>query len=293
MTSQTTRNIQAHIVNVRNLAKGVCAVGLILNSGFTSAEQVSAGWFTRLDVMNTQNIQLRKLLTPRSGFKTGIFTWNSGTNSWILKGSLKQDDKYYASVRLWKKYSSDGSPTEAFGLDTGGIDVKSIKFTSPSGQSYASICENIGVNFGMNSFECDKELPVGQTEFKNGKYVVIFTLTSGAQVTRAIYLNGSYPASFGISYPKNSTSNIPTNPLIKWTALGAVEYDLIIRDLQKNNEIYGAYVSNSIDTTLTHQVPAGVLKPSTAYELTIEPNGPVVNGGSKGLKKRVKFRTAP
>jgi hypothetical protein len=85
---------------------------------------------------------------------------------------------------------------------------------------------------------------------------------------------------------------VPTAPTLKWSTVGAVFYDVIIRDLQ-GATVYGASVANAIDTNLSQAVPAGVLQSNTSYTLTIEPTSPEVNGGSLGIRKRVQFTTAP
>ncbi len=238
--------------------------------------------------------EMRKIGSTNGGFKRGLFRWDPATNSWILQGKLKQDDPYFGSVRLWKKYyADDGSlSSEALDITAGGADVETVEFAAPSGSVYTTLCNFEGTTFGIKLFGCGKELPPGQTEFGNGKYVVTFVLTSGARVSRNYFVGGGYPTQFNIKSPAASATNVPTAPTIKWTTVGAAHYDIIIRD-DVGASVYGGEVSNSIDASLSHAVPAGVLQPNKSYSLTIEPNSPVVNGGSKGARKRVQFTTAP
>ena len=242
---------------------------------------------------DTTSLRLRKLLVPNQGFKSGVFKWDAIKNAWVLKGALKADDTYYGGVQLWKMFDMQSTPqSEKLELWAGGFGVKAISFKSPAGAVYSASCTADGTRWGMNMFGCDEDLPVGQTEFGNGKYVITYTLTSGQKVSRNSYLSGAYPPLETITYPANGATNVPVAPTVKWTAYGATQYDFLIRDTAQN-EVYDTSISNAIDGNLSHTVPAGRLQPGTRYYLTIEAKGPVVNGGSKGLKKSVEFTTAP
>lgn len=242
---------------------------------------------------DTTSLRLRKLLVPNQGFKSGLFKWDAVKNAWVLKGALKADDTYYGEVQLWKHFGMQPTPQrEKLSIHAGGFGVKAIAFKSPAGVVYRTSCSPDGTQFGMKMFGCDEDLPVGQTEFGNGKYVVTYTLTSGLKVSRDFYLSGAYPPLENITYPANGATHVPVAPIVKWTAYGATQYDFIIRDTAQS-EVYDTSISNAIDGNLSHTVPAGKLQPGRRYYLTIEAKGPVVNGGSKGLKKTVEFTTAP
>jgi hypothetical protein len=242
---------------------------------------------------DTTSLRLRKLLVPNQGFKSGVFKWDAIKKAWVLQGALKADDTYYGGVQLWKMFDMQPTPQrEKLSLYAGGFGVKAISFKAPAGALHSASCSPDGTQFGMNMFGCDEDLPVGQTELGDGKYVVTYTLTSGLKVSRNFYLSGAYPPLENITYPANGATLVPVAPVVKWTAYGATQYDFIIRDTAQN-EIYDTSIGNAIDGNLSHTVPAGKLQPGRRYYLTIEAKGPVVNGGSKGLKKAVEFTTAP
>ena len=96
---------------------------------------------------------------------------------------------------------------------------------------------------------------------------------------------------YKIKYPDDGDVNVPPSFTAKWTAVGAGFYDFIIRDQTTDLEVYGASITNSIDTNLSQRIPPNVLSPNTTYEMTIEALAPEVNGGQKGIKRSVVFTT--
>jgi len=269
------------------------AIGFMFFSVPACAAGPNATPFSTLETKEgTNSFRLRKLIVPDQGFKYGDFTWNAANNSYALTGPLKADGNYYGRIELWKRYEDQAVPqSESISGWAGGIGVNSIEFKSPKGVTYSAECKSEDAEWGLQTFKCSKGgLPVGQTEFGNGKYVVTFSLASGQKVTRDYYVSGNYPTRFNITYPVHGSTNVPTSPTVKWVAVGAAGYDFIINDANQN-EVYCTYLSNSIDAIVSHVIPSGTLQPNTRYYLTIEANAPKVNGGTKGFKKRVEFTT--
>jgi hypothetical protein len=258
-----------------------------------AVELMSSG-LTSIEALGTvDSFRLRKLFVENQGLKTGVFTWNASENAYVLNGELQSDDNYFGTIQLWKLFWTLADPqSEKISVFAGGIGVQSVSFKSPKGIVYTG-CGSDGSAFGFNMFNCEiGDLPVGQTDFGNGKYILTYHLQSGKNVTRSVFLSVAYPAKLIINYPTNGTSNVSVTPTVEWTAIGATGYDFIIRDAAQNS-VYGTGIYNSIDSSLSHTVPAGALLPNMQYYLTIEANGPVVNGGTKGFKKVVAFTTAP
>jgi hypothetical protein len=271
--------LRLSVAGLVTLAMPARAVNLVV-TGLSAIESVE----------DPSSLRLRKLVVPNQGFKSGEFKWDAVKNSWVQQGALAADDKYYADIQIWKLFGIRS--VEKLSLGAGGFGVTAIAFKSPKGVVYSAICSADGEQLGMTMFGCEKDLPVGQTEFGNGSYVVTYTLASGQQVSRKYYVSGDYPIFSGITYPPNKAVNVSLTPTVKWTAYGATGYDLIIRDTAQN-DVYGPYITNATESTLTHTVPSGVLQRNTRYYLTIEANGPRVNGGTKGIKHMVEFNTGP
>lgn len=259
----------------------------------TCAETVVATGLISVEPISENAIRLRKLFVPGQGFKYGAFVWDPIENAYRLSGTLKPDDNYFANIQLWRKYGTQASAqSEALDIFTGGIGVQSAQVRSPLGASLN--CTLDGSELGVNRFLCGSgELAVGQTQFGNGRYIVTYTLTGGAVVTRSYYLSGGYPSSLVISFPAHASTNVPTAPTLRWTAIGAANYDIIIRTLSSGATVYSKGFLNSIGTGFTLAVPAGHLAPNTTYKLTIEALGANTNGGAKGFKRESVFTTAP
>lgn len=238
-------------------------------------------------------IRIRRLVVPGQGFKYGAFVWDPVENAYRLSGTLKPEDSYFANIQLWRKYGTQASAqSEALDIFTGGIGVQSAQVRSPLGASIN--CTIDGSELGVNNFLCTSgELTVGQTQFGNGRYIVTYTLSGGATVTRSHYLSGGYPSSLVISSPAHASTNVPTAPTLQWTAIGAANYDVIIRTLSSGATVYSKGFLNSIGTRFSLAVPAGTLLPNTAYKLTVEALGANINGGAKGFKRESVFTTAP
>ena len=287
---KTSRARQATLRRLRLSVLGLAAVAAMP----VGAVDVFVTSYSSLEsFQDTTSLRLRKLFVPNQGFKSGLFKWDAIKNAWVLKGALKADDTYYGEIQLWKNFQRQPTPQlEKLTIYAGGFGVKAISFKSPAGALYSASCSPDGTFFGMNLFRCDEDLPVGQTEFGGGKYVVTYTLTSRLKVSRNFYLSGAYPPLENITYPANGATRVPVAPIVKWTAYGATQYEVAIRDTAQN-EVYHTFIYNSIDGNLSHTVPAGKLQPGQRYYLTIFAQGPMVNGGSKGLVKGVEFTTAP
>lgn len=269
--------------------------GVALAVAPTPSGAVLALPFTTVEIDQEANrMRLRKLLVPDVGFKTGVFAWDAAQNAWVLNGKLTGDDKYFGVLQLWQHYGQQATAqSEKLSLFAGGLDVTAVQFKSPDGAVHDNLCTADGTFSGLNMFACDTaDLPVGQTAYAPGKYVVRYQLGSGGTVSRTFYISGNYPTGLAVAAPGQGATGISVTPTVKWTAYGATGYDFILRDADQN-EIYGASIPNAIDSSLSHTVPAGVLQPNSRYYLTIEANGPVVNGGTKGIKKTVEFTTAP
>lgn len=269
---------------------------VILTSVSASAESVIIGYpgtkFQPSD--DGLSFILQKILIPNKGFAKGTFVWNTVRNSWDLKGPFSMEKpSLYARIELWKNYWVNPTPVnEEITIWAGGIGVTGVSFVSPKGVTYTN-CTAEETREGVNMFGCEKEhLPVGQTEFTSGKYVVKFNVSGyAAPVTKNYYVSGAYPLQYNITYPQMGATNIPTSFPAKWNAVGAGFYDFSIRDYETGDHVYGTRIHNSSSTILTHTIPAGILSPNTKYDITIEALAPEVNGGHKGIKKSVIFTT--
>lgn len=260
-----------------------------------NAENVVSGELEDYQPLEHQTgFVLQKLLIPQKGFAKGKFLWNATRNSWDLSGPFNvETPSLNATIELWKNYADKPTPIgEQITIWVAGVGVTGVSFVSPKGITYDN-CTSDGLFEGLTQFVCDiGSLPIGQTEFTSGKYVINYTVSGNpTPVQRSYYVNGTYPSSFSITYPLNGSTNIPTSFTAKWMAVNASKYDFMVRDYNTGNEVYGDYFSNSIATSLSVKIPAGTLSPNTKYILSIEALAPIVNGGHKGIKKVVIFTT--
>lgn len=256
-------------------------------------ENVVATGQLSVEPLSDTSIRIRKMVVAGQGFKYGTFVWDPIGNAYKLSGTLKTDDTYFGRVELWRKYGTQSTvQSEDLTIFAGGIGVQSAQFTSPLGATFA--CTRDSSDFGFSIFLCGSgELAVGQTQFSNGRYLLKFTLTGGATATRSYYVSGGYPASLSITFPANASANISATPTLRWSAIGAASYDVIIREVSSGKTVYGGGVYNSIATSLSLVVPPGKLLPNTLYRLTIEALAAQINGGARGLKREAVFKTAP
>ncbi len=275
-------------------ARRTAVLALCLAAGLSAhAETVVSHNQISVEPISENALRIRKLFVPGQGFKYGAFVWDPVENAYRLSGTLKPDDGYFANVQLWRKYGTQASAqSESLDIFTGGIGVQAAQVRSPLGASLNCTLE--GSELGVNNFLCTSgELAVGQTQFGNGRYIATYTLAGGATVIRSYYLSGGYPSSLVISAPAHASVNVPTAPTLRWTAIGAANYDIIIRALSSGATVYSKGFLNSIGTSFTLAVPAGHLAPNTAYKLTVEALGANINGGAKGIKREAVFTTAP
>ncbi len=243
---------------------------------------------------NGTGFVLQKMYIPQKGFAKGKFIWNATRNSWDLSGPLiMETPSLYARIELWKHYADNTTPVaESLTIWAGGVGVTGVSFVSPKGITYNN-CTLDGSFQGLAEFNCDiGNLPIGQSEFTSGKYVINYTVSgSPTPVQRNYYVNGTYPSSFSITYPQNGSTNIPKSFTAKWQVVNAGEYDIGVKDFNTGNYIYTQRIFNSIATSLSVSIPAGILSPNTKYIFKIEALAPTVNGGHKGIKKSVIFTT--
>jgi len=240
------------------------------------------------------SFNLQKILIPNKGFAKGKFAWNATRNSWDLSDSFTMETpSLYARIELWKNYWENPTPvSEKITIWVGGFGVTGVSFVSPKGVTYTNCTAN-GTFDGMKMFVCEEaQLPVGQTEFTSGKYIIKYNVTGYASpVTRTYFLSGSYPLQFNITYPAMNAVNIPRRFTVKWNAVGAGFYDFCVYNATTGDAVYGTSIVNSSATSLSYTIPTGILAPNTKYKITIETLAPAVNGGHKGIKKSVRFTT--
>lgn len=283
-------------------AKGKVLVSVILfvliYASVALAENVMVVPFTDFQPKsetNYKSFKLQKMLIPNKGFASGTFGWNSVRNSWDLKSSLPiENPSLYGTIELWKCYYTNPSPvSETLTIWAGGFGVTGVSFISPKGKTYTN-CKYDGTVEGRAKFNCEVEhLPVGQTEFTSGRYIIKYKMAgTSTPVTRYDYLSGSYPTQFKITYPTMNAVNVSKTFTAKWTAVGAGFYDFCLREDGNDETVYNSGITNNIATSLSLKIPMSAnLKPNTKYELTIEAKAPEVNGGAKGIKKSVVFTT--
>lgn len=256
-------------------------------------ENVVATGQLSVEPLSDTSIRIRKMVVAGQGFKYGTFVWDPTGNAYKLSGTLKADDTYFGRVELWRKYGTASTvQSESLSIFAGGIGVQSAQFTSPLGATFA--CTSDSSAFGLSIFSCGSgELAVGQTQFGNGRYLLKFTLAGGVTATRNYYVSGGYPASLSITFPANASANISTTPTLRWSAIGAASYDVVIREVSSGKTVYGGGVYNSVGTSLSLVVPPAKLLRNTSYRLTVEALAAQINGGARGLKREAVFTTAP
>ena len=233
----------------------------------------------------TDTIKLRKLGVPNVGIKSGRFQWDPAQNAWVQKGNLAADG--FAERMVLTNYG-DAVDFEAAGI---AIGVSSATLKTPRGDVYSLLCDGTWKGFCAYMYFSER-LPIGQQSFTNGKYVFTYSLTSGKTVTRTCYLSGTYPSAFRITSPKNGATDVPTNPTIRWTAIGAARYRIWV-DEDGGDGIWRIDVDNPHEVNLAQAIPAGVLKPGTRYRISMNAESPRVNCGYKALGAGVEFTTAP
>lgn len=239
-----------------------------------------------------QSFRLRHIGVEGIGFLWAEFAWDEARLAWVFNGNYLLEDPVSLGMELWLNYGDNPSPvSESLTVSADGPGLAGISFVSPNNVTYANFTSN-GSLLGVNKYRFEKSgLPVGQTEFTEGEYIFTFTFDAGAPLVKSYYISGSRPMLFEITYPLHGSTGISTSPTITWEAVGAGKYEFNIR--KGSNEIYNVPIYNRNDVHLSHTVPQGVLSPSTTYNLTIEALAPEVNGGHKGIKKKVFFTTAP
>lgn len=272
------------------------ALGICITTLATSAMPVNVVASNQMSVepLTSSAIRIRKLGAPGE-LKYGVFVWDAVDNAYKLSGSLYPDDTFYGNLELWKKYGVQATvQSEKLTAYVGGVGVSGVQIRSPAGVTYAAFCRADGSSLGFNSFACDSdELPAGQTQFGAGLYLVTFTLASGGSASRSYYVGGGYPTGVTIVAPAHGSTNVSTAPTLRWRAVSAARYDVIIREQATGKPVYGRGLHNAVATSLSLPIPAAKLSPNTAYVLTIEALGPLLNGGAKGIKRESVFTTGP
>lgn len=259
-------------------AQSAYATDLFLNDGVTLEPQGGG---------TTDTIKLRKLAVPDLGFRSGVFKWTPAKNAWVKEGVLTNDG-YYEWLGVFKHADSTGVGFELAGIGTG---IDAVAFTTPKGVSYdLAYGETVQ---GIDVYKYGTAvLPLNQTDFGNGKYVLTYTLKTGKKVVRTCYLNAAYPTAVKIAYPATGATGVPLTPSLKWSALGAARYEVAIWDTQSNQEVYRVYLDDALETSLSHTLPSGVLQAGGHYRFNLNAISPMVNCGQRGVEMSVEFTTA-
>lgn len=243
--------------------------------------------------LSDSDIRIRQIIVPElSIFASADFTWKPQELSFVFNGNASIEEEVIGGIAVWKHFSDNGNlDNGSIEFFAGGFEVTEVGISNQS-RTISRDLEFIGFERGIRFFEVSIPLASEQVEEQDGEYEFSISFESGEIKTKSLFVSGDFPHSFDITYPTNNQSNIPLDLTVQWESIGSASYDFILRDNISNTSIYNPdIIINSVDHKISHAIPSGILTPNTSYCLTIEAQAPPVNGGYKGIKKRVCFAT--
>lgn len=127
-----------------------------------------------------------------------------------------------------------------------------------------------------------------------GTYRATVTPVSGAAIVETDVVAASFLSIPVVTYPTANQTDVPARPRITWDAVpNATFYRVMIWNVDWREPVWHYYDSRMLYQTdlLFAQVPTGILKPNTRYEIQIQARGDSNDLDRRSQTAWIPFRT--
>ncbi len=200
-------------------------------------------------------------------------------------GAMAQD-QVQMTVTMFNNISSQGQ-TFGISFDLSGDalkDVNRVLIDGPRGR-------RIWLNNTLNLNEVHlASMNLSQEEFNRlfpeGDYKISLTPPTFGKLK--VHMTHNFPTAPAVLNPLQGSTNVPTDPVISWAPITGI-VDLVLQ--LKDDSGFALRVDLPINAT-SYAVPAGLLKPNTAYELSLEAKSTDFSGNGLITTTFISFTTA-
>jgi hypothetical protein len=175
-----------------------------------------------------------------------------------------------ASIRF-EQNATDGDAEVVVEVKGGEDGLSKLTVLAPNGRTVLSFAAPDATTLGMRQFLFEspepKDIKSLKSAYPEGVYVFDGTTAHGARLHSSAALSHKLPAPVSFLQPKGGAENVPVrNLVVTWTPVNGLAGYLVYLEQSDVNET----ITVRLPATATNfAVPAGFLRPGTAYQLGI------------------------
>ncbi len=188
-----------------------------------------------------------------------------------VAGPVRAADPKFEKLAAYLERNIEDKDAEIRFEVTGGADgLFSLRIVSPDGRVVVEM-RTPGSKLGVRSFVLESpELADDgrlRADFPAGRYTFEGTTTAGTALRGEVPLSHIFPEPAALSFPRAGQSDVPTsNMTVRWTAPAGLTGCVVVLEQEGTAFEIRAHLPGDARSFV---VPAGFLRPATAYKVAI------------------------